>query len=88
MADTPRPSGTPRRTFLRALALAPAAAAAAGCATTSRGAPAAEKREAAPAPGSDAAAAAEALAAIRAVPLALDVEPAFVFRAHAARARE
>jgi hypothetical protein len=90
MADPRPPTGTPRRTVLRALALAPVAAAA-GCATAAAK-PAAQGgatvKEAAPAPGSEAAAAAEALAAVRAVPLALDVEPAFVFRALAARPRE
>ncbi|BDG04100.1 hypothetical protein [Anaeromyxobacter oryzae] len=89
MSHALRPPGTPRRSFLRALALAPAATAAA-CATgrggsASAGAP---RKEAAAAPGSEAGAAQEALAAVRAVPLALDVEPAFVFRALAARSRE
>ncbi|MGC3997093.1 MAG: hypothetical protein QM767_06055 [Anaeromyxobacter sp.] len=71
-------SGTPRRSFLRTLALAPAAAAAAaGCATTSAAAPSAAPAGAgqAPAGGGD------ALEPLRAFPLELEAEPALIFRA-------
>lgn len=79
-------AATPRREFLRTLVLAPAAAAvAAGCATSSG---AARQADAA-SPGSESGAADgvgdEGLAAIRALPLAADAEPAFVFRAAPAR---
>ena len=87
----------PRRGVLRALAHAPAALA--GCAGPRTEHPLAlapaprgtvEKDEAgAPAPAAAAApASSAALAAIRAVPLAADAEPAFVFRAAASRPGE
>jgi hypothetical protein len=80
-----------RRGFLGALALAPAALA--GCAggSSSAGArPAASGGARAgdvPAGAVDGTRAA-AVAAVRSFPLAADVEPAFVFRATAARPRE
>lgn len=79
-----RPQGTARRDFLRILALAPAAVAA-GCATARSGTAGADAAAPAakPAPAPD-----ETTAAIRAVPLAADAEPAFVFRAAPARPRE
>ncbi|ACG75242.1 hypothetical protein AnaeK_4037 [Anaeromyxobacter sp. K] len=86
MPSSPRrPQGTPRRDFLRVLALAPAAVAA-GCATARSGGPASSPAAAAapaPAPAPD-----EATGAIRAFPLRADAEPAFVFRAAPARPRE
>ncbi len=80
---------TPRRDFLRTLALAPAAAAAAGCATshpiaTPVGAPPAPPTVSGGAPTVDDA----GLRAVRGVPLAMEVEPAFVFRAAPARPEE
>jgi hypothetical protein len=77
--------GVPRRRFLEALALAPAAAAA-GCAAGGAGRPAAEG-DPAPAEGGGAPAPrpVSAVGAIRAFPVAADAEPAFVFRAAAAR---
>jgi hypothetical protein len=73
---------TPRRAFLRVLALAPAAAAT-GCATT------APTRAATPAPPPSAtpaeAQAAEALAALRSFALSSDAEPVLVFRAATVR---
>jgi hypothetical protein len=71
----PAPAGTARRDVLRLLVLAPAAVACAGV-----------QHAPAPAPPSTAAAQAEAAAeaalrAVREFPLALGVEPAFVFGA-------
>lgn len=86
--SAPPPDPRPRRAFLRALALLPAATAA-GCATARSGAgtpatPAAGPvaPEASPVPAPD-----DELRALRAFPLALDAEPAFVFRALPARPR-
>jgi hypothetical protein len=79
----------PRRRLLQALALAPAAAAA-GCAGGSAGrataavAPGAAPVPAVSAPGAEPAAA-PAVAAIRAFAVPADGDPAFVFRAAAAR---
>jgi hypothetical protein len=84
-ADPRAAPETPRRRFLRDLVLAPAAvAAAAGCAGPKAAAPAAAK------PGAAAAAppAEDPYAALRAFPLPVDAEPAFVFRALPARDRE
>jgi hypothetical protein len=82
---SPPPAGpTPRRDFLRLAALAPAAAALSSCATASATAAGAAARAA---PPPEAPSASEQLAAIRAVPLAPDAEPAFVFRARGARGR-
>lgn len=82
MSDDPKPApgGTPRRAFLRALAIAPAIAA--GCATTRATSP----EDPAVAPAAPVAGA--ALAPLRAFPLAAEVEPAFVFRAAVARPQE
>lgn len=102
MPDEPRPAdpevpATPRRAFLRLLALAPAAA---GCATSSgaqagaaRPAAAAEEpegdaRQGGPDPAPPGAGDEDPLAPIRAYPLASDAEPAFVFRAVTARPGE
>jgi hypothetical protein len=74
----------PRRGFLGALALAPAALGACRTASAAAGAsggPAAPGS--APAPAPDA-----AVRAVREAPLAADAEPAFVFRAGAARPGE
>jgi hypothetical protein len=91
MPDERRPASPPsRRAFLRALAIAPAAAA--GCATSRaagpgaeasapKGAPSAAGSPAAPSPD-------EALAPIRSFPLAMEDEPAFVFRAAVPRQQE
>jgi hypothetical protein len=89
MSDEPKPAagGTPRRAFLRALAIAPAIAA--GCATTRATSP--EDPAAAPAAPAASAAAPpmdDALAPLRAFALAADAEPAFVFRAAVARPQE
>jgi hypothetical protein len=97
-ADRPRP-GAPlaRRRFLGALALAPAALA--GCAASgaagsrppaAAGAPAAGPSAAGPsASGPPRVAAPDAtIAAVREHPLSPDAEPAFVFRAGAARPGE
>ncbi len=81
-------AATPRRDFLRTLALAPAAAAvAAGCATSSGAARSSEDASGGPDPRAGAAddQGDAALRAIRALPLAADAEPAFVFRAAPAR---
>lgn len=86
MSKPARPvEATPRRDFLRTLALAPAAVAA-GCATSTGAGP----RQEAPSAGSGSAAAATAeeeksLHALRAHPLSVDAEPALVFRAAPAR---
>lgn len=89
MSKPVRPGeATRRRDFLRTLVLAPAAATvAAGCATPGGAARPAE------ASGDPAAARADAdadasLRAIRAHPLAMDAEPAFLFRAAPARPGE
>jgi hypothetical protein len=87
MPDERRPSPPSRRAFLRALAAVPAVAA--GCATSRAEAPGAAA--AAPAPKAPPAAAAppdEGLAAVRSFPLAMDDEPAFVFRAAIPRQQE
>ncbi|WP_242343487.1 hypothetical protein [Anaeromyxobacter terrae] len=86
--DDARPpeTATPRRDFLRVIALAPALAA--GCAGARASAPGpASKEPAAPdaPPAPVAAAGPDPLAPLRAFPLALDAEPAFVFRASPAR---
>lgn len=87
-----RPAAAPtRRSFLRTIAVAPVLAA--GCATSRAAAPVAgaatpagtAAAEAAPAP---AAAGDDPLAAIRNHALAMDAEPAFVFRAAVARPQE
>lgn len=85
--DDARPiaSATPRRDFLRIIALAPALAA--DCAATRAAAPA---HSAEPPGRSDVSAAPAAdegdpLEPLRAFPLAPDAEPAFVFRAAPAR---
>jgi hypothetical protein len=76
-----------RRGFLGALALAPAALAgcAGGSAVAGAGTP---SRSAAGAPDALADTRVAALAAVRGFALAADVEPAFVFRAAAARPGE
>jgi hypothetical protein len=74
--------GVPRRRFLAALALAPAAGCAAGGAERR---PDGAGRDGAQAGGAEAAPAAATVAAVRAWPVAPDAEPAFVFRAAAAR---
>jgi len=76
----------PRRAFLRVLALAPAAAACASAGGARSATPPAAATAQPPArtsvpPGPD------ALAPIRAFPLAASAEPAFVFRAAPARPR-
>lgn len=75
---------TPRRRFLSTLVLVPAAAAAA-CAAPKAAAPPAAAKPGTPPP---AAPPEDPYAPLRAVPLALDAEPAFVFRALPARDRE
>ncbi len=85
MSKTARPvEATPRRDFLRTLALAPVAVAA-GCATSAGAGP----RQEAPSAGSGSAAATaeeeKSLHALRAHPLPVDAEPALVFRAAPAR---
>ncbi len=82
-------AATPRRDFLRTLALAPAAVAV-GCATSTG---AAGSREETPSAGSGAAAGDlsdqdRSLHALRAHPLPMDAEPAVVFRAAPARPGE
>jgi hypothetical protein len=81
----PTASATPRRDFLRALALAPALAA--GCAATRAAAPGhpAEPPSGAGAPAPRAAVEGDPLNPLRAFPLGPDAEPAFVFRAALAR---
>jgi hypothetical protein len=90
--ERPTASATPRRNFLRALALAPALAA--GCAATRTAAPAhpagPSGHSGNPHAGNPAAPAAgegegDPLDPLRAFPLAPDAEPAFVFRAAPAR---
>lgn len=85
--DDARPiaSATPRRDFLRIIALAPALAA--GCAATHAAAPAHSAEPPGRSGVSDAPAAGEAdsLEPLRAFPLSRDAEPAFVFRAAPAR---
>jgi hypothetical protein len=84
-ADPRAAPETPRRRFLRDLVLAPAAvAAAAGCAGPKAAAAAAAAKPA----GEAASPADDPYAALRAFPLPLDAEPAFVFRALPARDRE
>lgn len=73
------PGRTPRRDFLRLVALAPLAA---GCATVKVGPATAPAAGPSPTPGAP-----DALEAVRAFPLAPDAEPASVFRAVVARAR-
>jgi hypothetical protein len=90
MRERPPRPGLPRRDVLRALALAPAALA--GCAAT-RAAIVAPAGEAAAAPPQPQPAHAPsprpgAVAAVRGYHLAADAEPAFVFRAAAARPGE
>ena len=87
MSKPTRPGqATPRRDFLRTLALAPAAAALAAGGAAASGAGA---RQTAPSTGagSPPAAAAEekSLQALRAHPLPMDAEPALIFRAAPAR---
>jgi hypothetical protein len=91
MPESDSGSGLPRRGVLRALALAPVALA--GCAAGRAGpAPAAPGApgDPGPAPAAQAAPAlpAGALAALRTFRLPADAEPAFVFRAVAARPGE
>jgi hypothetical protein len=85
--DDARPiaSATPRRDFLRIIALAPALAA--GCAATHAAAPAHPAESPGRAGVSDAPPAGEGdpLEPLRAFPLSRDAEPAFVFRAAPAR---
>jgi hypothetical protein len=83
-ARSPFPA-TPRRYFLRVMALAPAFVA--GCAGTRAAAPPPDLSNPA-APGAaapDSNAPSDPLGPLRTFPLALDAEPAFVFRAHPAR---
>ena len=78
-------SATPRRDFLRVIALAPALAA--GCAAT-RGAAPGPSADPPRGPGVLVAAASDErdpLAPLRGFPLSPDAEPAFVFRAAPAR---
>ncbi len=75
--DRPRSPAIPRRGLLRALALAPAALAGCAAARVERPGPAA----AAPALAGTPAAGDAAVAAVRAVRLPADAEPAFTFRA-------
>jgi hypothetical protein len=75
----------PRRRMLKVLAVAPAALA--GCASV-KAERATPDASAGASRGPDAAAPEAALAAIRSFPLAPDAEPAFVFRATAARPGE
>jgi hypothetical protein len=84
--DEPRqaPLATPRRAFLRVLVFAPAVAACATGGGAKHGAAPVPAPEQPPArtsvpPGAD------ALAPVREFPLAASAEPAFVFRAAAAR---
>jgi hypothetical protein len=80
-------AATPRRRFLRLLALAPAAAACAGAGAAGK-APAGAGPAAAASPGKEAAAPPpDPLAPIREFPLPTGSEPAFVFRAALARPR-
>ncbi|WP_242361169.1 MULTISPECIES: hypothetical protein [Anaeromyxobacter] len=85
----PAVTATPRRDFLRIMALAPALAA--GCAGVHAAAPGAPSQGADPSGAPPAPAPARAapgpdvIAPLRAFPLALDAEPAFVFRAAPAR---
>jgi hypothetical protein len=93
MSNRARPGeATPRRQFLRTLAVAPAAAlVASGCATSSGAAGRSDAGASARPEAAGSAAAADqdkALVAIRAVPLVMDAEPAFVFRAAPARPGE
>jgi hypothetical protein len=78
--------GVPRRRFLEALAIAPAAAAA-GCAGAGadRRAPDGDPAPAAAGPTSGSRPPAGAVAAIRAFAVPPEADPAFVFRAAAAR---
>jgi hypothetical protein len=89
--DAPRDpvAATPRRTFLKLLALAPAAAACAGAGGAARSPDGARAAGTEPAEGSSPAApeGPDPLAAIREFPLPAGSEPAFVFRAAAARPR-
>ncbi len=85
--DDPRHAlpATPRREFLRLMALAPALAA--GCAGARASAPPLDVSNpagpGAAAPASDGPS--DPLGPLRTFPLSLDAEPAFVFRAHPAR---
>ncbi|WP_041448076.1 hypothetical protein [Anaeromyxobacter sp. Fw109-5] len=84
--DDPRHAlpATPRREFLRLMALAPALAA--GCAGARASAPAPTGSSPAGPPGATSApGASDPLEPLRSFKLALDAEPAFVFRAHPAR---
>lgn len=85
MDDARSTPATPRRDFLRVMALAPALAA--GCAASRAAAPGASVVEAAESgrPASSAVDPSDPLAPLRGFPLSLDAEPAFVFRAAPAR---
>jgi hypothetical protein len=88
--DAPRADvATPRRRFLRILALAPAAAACAGASHAAKAPAAAPSPEGSQSPGVTGAALAstDPLAPIRGFPLPAGSEPAFVFRAAPARPR-
>ncbi len=78
----------PRRGMLKALALAPAAVAGCAAPRAERTAPGADARAGAGAGASGAAPSGAALAEVRAFRVPADVEPAFVFRAAAARPGE
>jgi hypothetical protein len=86
MRERPAGPGLPRRQLLRVLAVAPAALA--GCAAGRAGPTATPEGAAAPGQPSPAPLAPGALATVRAFRLAADAEPAFVFRAAAARTGE
>jgi hypothetical protein len=91
MRDGPSGTGLPRRGILRALALAPAALAACAGPSAERAVAAAGAGDAGPprpTPGSAPSPPPRALAAVRAFELAADAEPAFSFRAAAARPGE
>ncbi|HEX9308418.1 MAG TPA: hypothetical protein VF912_04115 [Anaeromyxobacter sp.] len=85
--DRPRHPAIPRRGLLRALALAPAALAGCAAARGQRPGPAAGSAPSAVDAGGPAAAD-PAIAAVRAVRLSADAEPAFTFRAALARPGE
>ncbi len=82
MDGNPPPARLARRSFLGALALAPAALA---CATPGAARPAAGSGPVPPMAEPAGSGEDRALAAVRAVPLTGDSEPAIVFRAAAAR---
>jgi hypothetical protein len=88
MPDERRPAPPPsRRAFLRALAVAPAVAA--GCATSRAASGAAPPAAAAPASAAPPSPSPEeTLAPLRAFPLAMEDEPAVVFRAAVPRRQE